>query len=431
MVSEVESSDTDPWPASQASEPEGELQTLPGFMDEAVPPDRGSGDENGSKESPDTIKEKKAFGCTECGLVFRKQDDFDRHRFFHTGVREYRCMEPGCAKEYTNRAHLNRHIRSNHRTKAPESTSNLIRCKHPSCSKTFSSDQNMRRHYDLKHILGKSWTCDECGERFWRKLQLKQHSFRHTGQYPHRCDHCDKGFMNLKSLRHHRTTHAIHRCDSCPSEFTRWTDLVAHRKLQHVTMYQCDICQGKFRSKKNLKAHILVHQKIKEGTEQEVFQCPYEGCPKFYDYERNLMAHVRAKHEGSRKFVCPVEECGRTLSSQQKLDQHRRMHESAARSVPRMKVPGKPAARRKDAGQQKRSTASRLANVRLEPEVERILIDQSPDRRPAIELEGSFSMDSASESEVEPSATVGAVLQSQLARIQDEIRRMQEQSNQG
>lgn len=96
-----------------------------------------------------------------------------------------------------------------------------------------------------------------------------------------------------------------------------------------------------------------------------------------------------------------------------------------------MKVPGKPAARRKDAGQQKRSTASRLANVRLEPEVERILIDQSPDRRPAIELEGSFSMDSASESEVEPSATVGAVLQSQLARIQDEIRRMQEQSNQG
>lgn len=86
MVSEVESSDTDPWPASQASEPEEELQTLPGFMDEAVPPDRGSGDENGSKESPDTIKEKKAFGCTECGLVFRKQDDFDRHRFFHTGV---------------------------------------------------------------------------------------------------------------------------------------------------------------------------------------------------------------------------------------------------------------------------------------------------------------------------------------------------------
>ncbi|EAT33158.1 AAEL014584-PA [Aedes aegypti] len=425
MVSEVESSDTDQWLASQEASEPGDSQTLPNIGGETVPPDRSGGktDELSHLEATSDVREKKAFSCTECGLIFRKQDDFDRHRFAHTGVREYRCPESGCGKEYTNRAHLNRHIRSNHRSKVPESTTNSIRCKHPSCGKTFSSDQNMRRHYDLKHILGKSWTCDECGERFWRKLQLKQHSFRHTGQYPHRCDHCDKGFMNLKSLRHHRTTHAIHKCESCPSEFTRWTDLGGSPEVAAR-----DPVSGKFRSKKNLKAHIEVHRKNSEGIEQEVFQCPYEGCPKFYDYQRNLMAHVKAKHEGIRKFVCPVEDCGRSLSSQQKLDQHRRMHESAARSVPRMKVPGKPVARRKDAGQQKRSTASRLANVRLEPDVERILIDQSPDRRPTIELEGSFSVDSASESEVEPCVAVGAVLQGQLARIQDEIRRLQERS---
>ncbi|XP_065076330.1 transcription factor IIIA-like [Ochlerotatus camptorhynchus] len=428
MVSEVESSDTDQWPASQASEPGTESQAFPTDGTSAKPdrPEHSTVDDEAKGSTP-----KQPFICTECGLTFRKQDDFDRHRFAHTGVREYRCPEPDCAKEYTNRAHLNRHIRSNHTSKPPEATPNVIRCKHTSCVKTFSTDQSMRRHYDLKHVLGKSWTCQECGERFWRKLQLKHHSFRHTGQYPHQCDHCDKGFMNLKSLRNHRTTHAIHKCDSCTAEFTRWTDLVAHRKLQHATIYQCDICQSKFRSKKNLKAHIQVHQKYKEGDEQEVFQCPYEGCPKFYDYERNLIAHVRAKHEGARKFVCPVADCGRALSTQQKLDQHYRMHESAARSVPRMKVPTKPTARRKDAGVPKRSTASRLANVRLAPDVERILIEQSPDRRPLLELEASFSLDSASESEVESSGRVGAVLEGQLAQIKDQIRKLQEHTSQG
>lgn len=433
MVSEVEFSDTDPGSTSQVSEA-GDSQALP--TDDGgkniKPSDRPDSGDNPDKNLSElsAINERQFFSCTECGLVFRKQDDFDRHRFAHTGVKEYRCPEPNCTKEYTNRSHLNRHIRTNHHS-TKEFASNQIQCKHASCAKTFSTEQNMRRHYDHKHVLGKSWTCDKCGERFWRKLQLKQHLFRHTGEYPHRCDHCNKGFMNLKSLRHHQTSHAIYKCDSCTSEFTRWTDLVAHRKLQHMTVYQCDICQGKFRSKRNLKAHILVHQKSrKDGEEQVVFQCPYDGCPKFYDYERNLMAHVKSKHEGVQKYVCSVEGCGRALSTQQKLDQHRRMHESAARSVPRMKMPGKPPARRKDAGQQRRSTASRLANIRLEPQVERVLIDQSPDRRPTLELEGSFSMDSASESEVESSAVVTTVLQSQLARIQEQIKQMQEQSGQ-
>lgn len=196
-------------------------------------------------------------------------------------------------------------------------------------------------------------------------------------------------------------------------------------------MYQCDICQSKFRSKKNLKAHIQVHQKTAEGDEKQVFQCPYEGCPKFYDYERNLIAHVRSKHEGARKFVCPVADCGRALSTQQKLDQHCRMHESAARSVPRMKAPTKPTARRKDAGVPKRSTASRLANVKLAPDVERILIERSPVRRKTLELEASFSLDSASESEVESSGRVGAVLEGQLAQIKDQIRMLQERASQG
>lgn len=74
MVSEVESSDTDQCPASQASEPGTESQAFPN-------------DGTAAKSYPAMdIKLKQSFNCTECGLTFRKQDDFDRHRFAHTGV---------------------------------------------------------------------------------------------------------------------------------------------------------------------------------------------------------------------------------------------------------------------------------------------------------------------------------------------------------
>ncbi|KAL9696284.1 hypothetical protein quinque_015569 [Culex quinquefasciatus] len=426
MVSEFESSDTDnQWPPSQPSEAE-ECKGF-GESGDNVPPEAAA-TEPPDPEQPGGGDDKKTFQCDQCALTFRKRDHFDRHRFTHTGVKEYRCPEESCGKEYTNRTHLNRHIRSNHAEK-PVQPANVFRCRHATCGKTFGTDQSMRKHYELKHVLGKSWSCGECGERFWRKLQLKQHSVKHTGQYPHKCDLCEKGFINLKSLRNHRTTHALHRCDSCPAEFTRWTDLVAHRKLQHATLYQCDVCQAKFPSKKNLKAHAKVHEKRRDGDDnQEVFQCPWDGCPKFYDYERNLMAHIRSKHEGTHKFVCPVDGCGRSLATRQKLDHHRRMHESAARSVPRMKVPGA-AARRKDCGVPKRSTACRLARVRLDPQLERVLIEQSPERR-TVELElecATSAVESASESEVEGSAKVGAILAGQMAKIQEQIRRLQDQ----
>lgn len=419
MVSEADSSDTDHRPDGSAAELGSKTEAVSVRTGDAQGCSVEPREEAGSLSNT-ADKLSLTFRCEDCQIVFRKRDHYDRHRFTHTGVREYRCPEADCPKEYTNRTHLNRHVRTNH-TKKPPQAGNSISCKQTGCAKMFSTELGMRRHYELKHILGKSWPCPECGERFWRKLQLKQHSFKHTGQYPHRCDLCEKGFMNLKSLRNHRTTHALHKCESCTAEFTRWTDLVAHRKLQHATFYQCDICQVKFPAKRNLKTHIKIH-----CESQEVFQCPHEGCPKFYEYERNLMVHIRSKHEGTRKYVCSVADCGRSLSTKQKLDQHRRMHESAARSVPRMKVPN--STKRKDSGLPKRSSAARLANVQLEPQAERILIRQSPDRRPPVEFECSFSLDSASESEQETSGKVEGILQGQLAMIQEQIRLLREQT---
>lgn len=84
---------------------------------------------------------------------------------------------------------------------------------------------------------------------------------------------------------------------------------------------------------------------------EEVFQCHYENCPKFYNVNRNLQAHIRSKHEG-QTFVCNI--CSRRLSTKQKLKQHLNAHLDPARA--KLLV--------------KKSRASQLAGVNLPQSME-------------------------------------------------------------
>uniref|UniRef100_A0A182K3F6 C2H2-type domain-containing protein n=1 Tax=Anopheles christyi TaxID=43041 RepID=A0A182K3F6_9DIPT len=212
----------------------------------------------------------------------------------------------------------------------------------------FTSKQAMKRHYQTKHVLGKPYACDVCSERFWRKLQLKLHKVRHTGEYPHRCEHCGHGFVNLKAMRSHRCKHHAQKCPDCAKEFLHWSELVTHRRLEHPTQYRCEQCDKQFNTKRNLNLHGRVHRKQEDSNGQDllevlVYECPYAGCPRFYEHERNLHAHVRSKHESRKRedLVCPVAECGKLLATKQKLEQHRKLHlraTKAGRSVRKLSL---------------------------------------------------------------------------------------------
>ncbi|XP_050094340.1 zinc finger protein 782 [Anopheles aquasalis] len=275
------------------------------------------------------------YKCEFCAECFRRKDTHDRHRFTHTGVYEYGCSEPGCTKQYTNRSHLKRHIRANHTRPLAVLTRSTVECEDPSCTLKFHTKLAMKRHYQTKHVLGKPHACDQCEERFWRKSQLRVHKFKHTDQYPHRCEHCHNGFVNLKSMRNHRCNSNLRPCPDCSKEFKLWSELVAHRRLEHPNRFRCEHCSKVFHTKRCLKAHARSHAE-RTDDEQEVFECPHAGCPRFYKHERNLYAHVRSKHEGAKKFVCEEEGCGRVLSTRQKLEHHLKLHQCAARSVQRV-----------------------------------------------------------------------------------------------
>ncbi|XP_041780289.1 zinc finger protein 567-like [Anopheles merus] len=321
------------------------------------------------------------YKCDHCEQTFKRRDELDRHRYTHTGVHAYPCLEPDCGKAYSNRSHLLRHVRACHLESAGTARPE-VDCSHPNCAMKFTTRQAMKRHYQTKHVLGKPYACDTCGERFWRKLQLKLHKVRHTGEYPHRCEHCGQGFVNARTMRSHRCRQNAHRCPDCAREFLRWSELVVHRRLDHPTQYRCDQCDKQFSTKRNLNLHGRVHRKQQEaaagqdGEQQQqqqvevlVYECPYPGCPRFYEHERNLHAHVRSKHESRKReeLACPVADCGKVLATKQKLEQHRRLHLRASKA--RARASARKGRRQAGSSRAAAGTPAAVASETAEPAV--------------------------------------------------------------
>lgn len=221
----------------------------------------------------------------------------------------------------------------------------------------YSSVDNMRRHFNNIHTNPTIYKCEFCSEVFRRKRQLRNHIPTHTGKYTYNCQVCNRGFMQERELQKHVASHDA-KCELCDRTFIHWSKLVAHRRIMHQTEYKCTACSKVFRSKRNLKNHMKVHE-----TNREVFQCTYEKCSKFYYEKRNLTAHVRSKHEG-RKFICDI--CGRELVSKQKMENHIKLHIQERQGIHKeTEMKKKRRKIRADDGQRHTSMALVLAGVEM------------------------------------------------------------------
>lgn len=61
------------------------------------------------------------------------------------------------------------------------------------------------------------------------------------------------------------------------------------------------------------------------SEEREVFECPREGCVRYYSEKRNLDAHIRSYHDG-RRFPCMHETCKQTFAFKHKMLEHLKSH---------------------------------------------------------------------------------------------------------
>lgn len=301
-----------------------------------------------------------------CSLQFRRKDRLDSHEYTHSQVKKYQCPEPNCDKAYINTSHLQRHQRTAHST-----SKKIVCCSYDECGTFFDSDAKLKAHCRSVHMeKSRAFECDICNAKFRRKLQLKQHMFKHTGYYRFTCDVCNKGFLLLSRLKRHQKWHKTRKCEQCDATFEKWTLFLAHKRTEHNNL-KCPTCDKEFPSRRSLKNHRKTHINL---DDRNVFQCTFDGCTKFFFERKNMLAHYKTKHE-NRKFICSFENCQLELSTKQKLELHMKvvhLGESGQKKSKTEKQVNR--AKRKDAGVPKRSTASKLFNVVLPPAFEQAII---------------------------------------------------------
>ncbi|KAH1003731.1 hypothetical protein HUJ04_003601 [Dendroctonus ponderosae] len=199
-----------------------------------------------------------------------------------------------------------------------------------------------------KNILIK---CPNCSKTFDRKFKLKAHMLVHEAEKPFSCTICNTGFKTNSALRRHiRELHDQTRmfyCNECGKHFNSKTNYVIHSK-RHTLEFavHCEHCnegfvtkseyRRHFDSKHNTKdyvcdtcgktmsseRHLKEHRRIHEKNYEERYFQECSFCKKKF---RHLKKHIREFHEGvGNNYICHT--CGKSFRGENSLKVHLMIH---------------------------------------------------------------------------------------------------------
>ncbi|KAK8747154.1 hypothetical protein OTU49_016648 [Cherax quadricarinatus] len=185
---------------------------------------------------------------------------------------------------------------------------------------TISSNSEIMEQPDIpKGRQTKAYICCTCGLEFKNGTQLKNHTWRHTGEKPYSCEECQATFTQQSNLKTHRRIHTGERpykCKECTAAFTQISNLRTHQKIHTGEKpYECDICFTRFSQQSNLKSHKLIH------SGERPFKC--EECGASFVQSTHLRNHKRI-HTNERPYSC--DRCGARFRQLSNLKTHEKIH---------------------------------------------------------------------------------------------------------
>ncbi|CAH0403589.1 unnamed protein product [Chilo suppressalis] len=237
------------------------------------------------------------YNCPHCPKVFTRQVSLRKHICYcHT--RKSRVSCPYCPKTYANKESLKVHIMGCH-----------------------EKDESAG-------VKNKPHVCLECGMRFSTPSSLKNHSIKHVRTRDFYCVECDKSFKSDAVLKHHLKTALPHisylelplACLHCDKRFAIKRDLERHMNRIHLNIrpHKCDKCDKAYVNNWSLREH----KKIVHDGYQRPRKYPCTMCDKVFDRQQILKSHIRT-HTGERPYHCT--KCSAQFSQANVLATHNRL----------------------------------------------------------------------------------------------------------
>ncbi|XP_055543194.1 zinc finger protein 197-like [Wyeomyia smithii] len=185
--------------------------------------------------------------CEQCQRWMSKKN-IKEHIATHANDRLYPCTV--CRKSFKVKRTAHRHIQ-NHINAQNK------RRKCYDCDQEFENDSLIPEHYRLLHVDRRPYNCLICGEGFFLKVELGDHSHTHSDEERRR--------MSVRNpVEHYQIGNArVYECTLCRRAFSAKRTTVAHFIVHTDRPFTCQYCSMSFRVKIALEDHLLDIHKVK------------------------------------------------------------------------------------------------------------------------------------------------------------------------
>ncbi|XP_060706072.1 oocyte zinc finger protein XlCOF6 [Hemiscyllium ocellatum] len=251
-----------------------------------------------------------SFSCSVCKKGFTRWNDWKLHEVTHQ-------QKPGlfycskCPSFYSSQ-----HLRDMHSACHYE---DVFKC--TECDFTDEAWTKVYKHLCNHDNSIKPHGCTDCGKRFFRTVELKEHMARHNEARPFLCQFCGRTFKYRRQMnKHHRHVHQTakekrreHENDSTSKQHVKKEPQNKSKKPNKE--FDCSICTRKCSSKLALQRHMGTHTGIKP------FHCQH--CDYKTRLKASLIQHMRV-HTGEKPFKCTI--CQYASIDASSLRRHSRTH---------------------------------------------------------------------------------------------------------